>query len=74
MQFLQLNHYKIASYDAIILLQNRLKFRLTNAIENLKNKTSNNEKFKQYFQFLGINPDNLDVDQVAEDIKNVNGK
>lgn len=28
MQFLQLNHYKIASYDAIILLQNRLRFRL----------------------------------------------
>ena len=45
-----------------------------NTIENLKSKTSNNEKFKQYFQFLGINPDNLDVDQVAEDIKNVNGK
>ena len=45
-----------------------------NAIENLKNKTSNNEKFKQYFQFLGINPDKLDVDQVAENIKNVNGK
>lgn len=44
------------------------------AVENLKNKTSNNEKFKQYFQFLGINPNNLDVDQVAEDIKNVNGK
>ena len=44
------------------------------AVENLRNKTSNNEKFKQYFQFLGINPDNLDLDQVAEDIKNVNGK
>jgi hypothetical protein len=45
-----------------------------NSIENLRNKTSNNEKFKQYFQFLGINSDNLDVDQVAENIKNVNGK
>lgn len=44
------------------------------SIENLRNKTSNNEKFKQYLQFLGINPDNLDLDQVAEDIKNVNGK
>ena len=43
------------------------------AIENLRNKTSNNEKFKQYFQFLGINPDNLDLDQVAEDIRNVSG-
>lgn len=45
-----------------------------NSIENLRNKTSNNEKFKQYFQFLGINPDNLDLDKVAEDIKKVNGK
>lgn len=43
------------------------------AIENLRNKTSNNEKFKQYFQFLGINPDNLDLDKVAEDIRNVSG-
>ncbi len=45
-----------------------------NSIENLRKKTSNNEKFKQYFQFLGINPDNLDLDKVAEDIKKVNGK
>lgn len=43
------------------------------SIENLRNKTSNNEKFKQYLQFLGINPDNLDLDQVAEDIRNVSG-
>ena len=44
-----------------------------NSIENLRNKTSNNEKIKQYFQFLGINPNNLDVDQVAEDIRNMSG-
>lgn len=44
------------------------------AVENLKNKTSNDKKFEQYFQFLGINPKNLDLDQVAEDIKNVNVK
>ena len=43
------------------------------AVENLRNKTSNNEKFKQYFQFLGINPDNLNLDKVAEDIRNVSG-
>lgn len=53
--------------------QSKEHIKAKNAIENLK-KTSNNEKFKQYFQFLGINPDNLDVDQVAENIKNVNGK
>ena len=44
------------------------------AVENLRNKTSNNEKFRQYFQFLGINPENLDLDQVAEDIRKVSGK
>ena len=44
-----------------------------NVVENLKNKTSNNEKFRQYFQFLGINPANLDLDEIAEDIRKVNG-
>ena len=53
--------------------QSKEHIKAKNAIENLKNKTSNNEKFKQYFQFLGINPDNLDLDQVAEDIRNVSG-
>lgn len=43
------------------------------AVENLRNKTTNYEKFKQYIQFLGINPKNLDLDQVAEDIRKVNG-
>ncbi len=43
------------------------------AVENLRNKTSNDDKFKTYFQFLGINPENLDLDQVAEDIRKVNG-
>ena len=27
---------------------------------------------KQYIQFLGINPKNLDLDQIAEDIRKVN--
>lgn len=43
------------------------------AVENLRNKTSNDDKFKTYFQFLGTNPENLDLDQVAEDIRKVNG-
>ena len=43
------------------------------AVENLRNKTSINEKMKQYIQFLGINPKNLDLDQIAEDIRKVNG-
>ena len=44
------------------------------AVENLQHKTSNDEKIKTYFQFLGINPENLDLDQVAEDIRKVNGE
>ena len=44
------------------------------AVENLRNKTTNYEKFRQYIQFLGINPKNLDLDQVAENIRKVNGK
>ena len=43
------------------------------AVENLRYKMSTDEKFKTYFQFLGINPKNLDLDQVTEDIRKVNG-
>ena len=43
------------------------------AIENLRYQNPINEKMKQYIQFLGINPKNLDLDQVAEDIRKVNG-
>ena len=43
------------------------------AVENLRNKTTNYKKFRQYIQFLEINPENLDLDQVAEDIRKVNG-
>lgn len=48
--------------------------RAKEAVENLRNKTSDDEKFRTYFQFLGINPENLDLDQVTEDIRKVNGK
>lgn len=45
-----------------------------NAIENLKNHdTTIYSRLNNYIQFLGINPDNLDLDQVAKDIRNVNG-
>ena len=44
------------------------------AVENLRNKTTNYKKFRQYIQFLGINPENLDLDQIAEDIRKVNGE
>lgn len=53
-----------------------------NAVENLRNKTSNNEKMKTYLDFLdsmffrigGVHGQELDLEQLMEDIKNVNGK
>ena len=44
------------------------------AVENIRYQTPINEKFRQYIQFLGINPENLDLDQIAEDIRKVNSK
>lgn len=43
------------------------------AVENIRYQNPINEKMKQYIQFLGINPKNLDLNQVAEDIRKVNG-
>mgnify|MGYP000912908689 CR=1 FL=1 len=46
-----------------------------NAVENLKNHDSTiYSRLNKYIQFLGINPDNLDLDQVAKDIRNVSEK
>ena len=45
-----------------------------NAVENLKNHdTTINSKLNKYIAYLGLNPKNLDLDEIAEDIKNVNG-
>lgn len=55
--------------------QSKEYIKAKNAIENLKNHdTTIYNRLNNYIQFLGINPDNLDVDQVAEDIRNVSGK
>lgn len=55
--------------------QSKEHIKAKNAIENLKNHdTTIYNRLNNYIQFLGINPDNLDVDQVAEDIRNVSGK
>ena len=43
------------------------------AVKNLRYQNPINEKLKKYIQFLGINPTNLDLDQVAKDIRKVNG-
>ena len=46
-----------------------------NAIENLKNHdTTIYNQLNNYIQYLGINPNSLDLDEIAEDIKKVNGK
>lgn len=45
------------------------------AVENLRNHdTTIYSRLNNYIQFLGINPENLDLDQVAEDIRKVSGK
>lgn len=46
-----------------------------NAVENLRNHdTTIYSRLNNYIQFLGINPNNIDLDEIAEDIKKVNGK
>lgn len=46
-----------------------------NAVENLKNHdTTIYDRLNNYIQFLGINPNNLDLDEITEDIRKVNGK
>jgi hypothetical protein len=46
-----------------------------NAVENLKNHdTTINSKLNKYIAYLGLNPKNLDLDEIAEDIRKVNGK
>lgn len=45
------------------------------AIENLRNHDATiYNRLNNYIQFLGINPKNLDLDKITEDIKNVNWK
>lgn len=46
-----------------------------NAVENLKNHDSTiYSRLNNYIQFLGINPNNLDLDKITEDIIKVSGK
>lgn len=55
--------------------QTREHIEAKNAVENLRNHDSTiYSRLNNYIQFLGINPDNLDLDQVAKDIRNVNGE
>lgn len=44
-------------------------------VENLKNHdTTSYNRLNNYIQFLGINPKNLDLDKITEDIRKINGK
>lgn len=46
-----------------------------NAVENLRNHdTTINSKLNKYIQYLGLNPKNLDLNEIAEDIRKVSGK
>ena len=46
-----------------------------NTVENLRNHdTTIYSRLNNYIQFLGINPNNLDLDELAKDIRKVNGK
>ena len=46
-----------------------------NAVENLRNHdTTIYSRLNNYIKFLGINPNNLDLDKITKDIRKVNGK
>jgi hypothetical protein len=45
------------------------------AVENLRNHDATiYNRLNNYIQFLGINPNNIDLDEIAEDIRKVSGK
>ena len=54
-------------------LQSKEHIKAKQAVQGLKNKTSNNNKIRRYLEFLGINDDSLDLDEVKEAIKDVQG-
>ena len=45
------------------------------AVENLRNHDATiYNRLNKYIQFLGVNPKNLDLDKITEDIRKVSGK
>lgn len=45
------------------------------AVENLRNHDATiYNRLNNYIQFLGINPNNIDLDEIAKDIRKVSGK
>lgn len=54
-------------------LQSEGHVKAKQAVQNLKHKTSNNHKIQRYLEFLGINSNDLDLDEVKESIKDVQG-
>lgn len=54
-------------------LQSEEHVKAKQSVQNLKHKTSSNNKIRRYLEFLGINDDSLDLDEVKEAIKDVQG-
>jgi hypothetical protein len=54
-------------------LQSKEHIKAKQTVQNLKHKTSSNNKIRRYLEFLGINDDSLDLDEVKEAIKDVQG-
>lgn len=46
-----------------------------NAVDNLRNHENTiHDRLNKYISYLGLNPKNLDLDEINEDIRKVNGK
>lgn len=46
-----------------------------NAVDNLRNHENTiHDRLNKYISYLGLNPKNLDLDEITEDIRKVNGK
>ena len=44
------------------------------AVENLKDhKQTIHDRLNKYIQYIGLNPKNIDLDEIIEDIRKVNG-
>lgn len=59
----------------LIMNQTKEHIEAKKAVENLRNHdTTIYNRLNNYIQFLGINPNNLDLDKITEDIRKVSGK
>lgn len=55
--------------------QTKEHLRAKNALENLRNHENTiHDRLNKYISYLGLNPKNLDLDEIAEDIRKVSRK